>query len=143
MGYSPNIRYGIIGRNLLESHMSFEEATVVFVVTKQLSDEEICRYARFLIDRGVRDYAFCGVDSKHWHSLFDITDVDIKQDNDDYSNTWIILWILLEIKIKEKIFLKENEKWSEKRVCKGWRHLLTAMIQCDHTVGSPARGERQ
>ena len=60
------------------------------MITESVPDDRIREYARILIKSGCRDYAFCGVEADKWHRLFDLTDIEITEDDEDFSTTWNI-----------------------------------------------------
>lgn len=86
--WCPNIRFGTFERDIKGNHMKLDGFTVILVMSEPVSDEIVLEYARILIRSGCRDYGFCGVEGDKWHNLFDLTDIDITEDEEDYSTTW-------------------------------------------------------
>ncbi len=86
----PNIRFGIIERDINEDGCRMGDFTSVFIVPKDVSEETIRLYAEILIGKGCRDFAFCGEDSDRWHNLFDDVDIQMSNCQEDYSDTWSI-----------------------------------------------------
>ncbi len=88
--YCPNIRFGIFEQDIQENRMNLKGYTVLAVMSESVPDDEIQRYARILIQSGCRDFGFCGIEKAKWHNLFDQTDIDITENDEDYSTTWEI-----------------------------------------------------
>lgn len=84
----PNIRFGTFYLDIIGSHHKFADFTVIFVISKSEKPETIQTYARSIFEYGCKDIAFCGIDSNIWHNIFDITDIELSINEDNYATTW-------------------------------------------------------
>ena len=85
-----NIQFGIYGADIIKDRLKRDGYTAIFVITESVPDERIREYAKILIKGGCRDYAFCGVEAEKWHRLFDLADIEITEEDEDFSTTWNI-----------------------------------------------------
>lgn len=86
----PNIRFGTFKMDIKEDGSRMDSFTSILLISNEVSEEEIRAYAKTLISRGCRDFAFCGLNANKWHTIFDEVDISITKSKEDYATTWSI-----------------------------------------------------
>ena len=88
--WCPNIRFGTFDLDIIGINYELNDFTVIVVSTENVSEKVISQYAREMITKGCRSFAFCGYSSDHWHRIFDEVDIEINNESDEVSLTWEI-----------------------------------------------------